>query len=324
MKPMGAFARYAAHVLGGGYSPVPLKPENGLPAIKGWDQLRTKAMSTASIEELVRKNPHLSLAIAGGFNGFVPIDVDTNDPAVIDAAAAVLPEPVVARLGSKGFVAFYCDPTGTIGGRKFPPPPPNPKPLVEVLATGVITIPPSPHRKTGQPYRWLTRATLLNTRVTELSVITPAHIEELAKALARWCPPKPVFVQRVVDSSILVNDRRRLAYARRVLETELAKLITLTGGRNWALFQAACRVGKHVHYGFITEAEVVNSLMAACDANGYVDAPLGGRKQALDTIKSGLKKSSGDALPGLANRVRSPKTKNTDAGAEQHAQGASR
>jgi Bifunctional DNA primase/polymerase, N-terminal len=302
MTTLGAFAARAAHMLAGGYSPIPLKPDTGLPAVKCWNELRNKAMSPRSIEGLLRKNAHLGLAVAGGFNGLVPIDIDTDDPDIVDAVTAVLPEPVVVRKGSKGFVAFYRGPTGTIAGRKFQTPRPNATVLVEVLSTGSVTIPPSIHRRTRQPYQWATKATLFNTRVGELSVIMPAHIKGLEKALTPWCPVMPQFVRPVVDDSILVSDRRRQAYACRVLGGEVSMLGGFTDGRNWGLYQSACKVGKYVHHKHITEAEVVNSLMGACVANGY-QAKVGAR-QCLKTIKSGLKKSRGDALPALANRPR--------------------
>lgn len=300
---MNAFAKWAAHLLLGGYSPMPIRADNGLPAIKHWDDLRTKPLSAGSITELARKRPDLQLAVIGGFNGLVPIDIDTNDPAIIAAVERALPPAVVKRKGSKGYVAFYWDPHGVIAGRKYQTPAPMRTVLVEVLSTTMVTIPPSLHRKTGKPYDWLTRPkTLLNTRVVELSVITPGHIEALTKALEPWVPKQAEFVRPVIDNSTLVNDKRRQAYAKRVLDAEERALFMLGDGRNWGLYQAACKIGKYVHHKHITEAEVVTALMRSCEGNGY--RAKAGSKQALETIKSGLKKSRGDSLPNLANRAR--------------------
>lgn len=304
---MTAFAHWAAFMLDGGYSPIPISTKSGHPLLKRWPELRNKAMSSRSIGELSRKHPDLQLGVIGGHRGLVPIDVDTDDPDVIDAVTGALPEPVVVRQGSKGFVAFYYDPTGKIAGRNFVTP--KPAVLVEVLVGRVVTIPRSLHRVTGKPYRWSTKRTLLNTRVDELSVITPAHIEALAKALEPWVPKPLEYIRVVVDDATPVSDKRWSGYAHRVLESTVAELNGLTEDRNISLYRAACKLGKFVHKGHLAEGTMINALMAACVRNGYHAACVkkfgrAGTRQCLDTIRSGLRKSRGDSLPTLPDRPR--------------------
>jgi hypothetical protein len=297
---MTAFSK-ALHIEKGGYSGVPLDPVTGLPAIKGWDRLREKPMSAGKVLWLCSKFPRLGLAVAGGFNGLIPIDVDTDDPEIIAAVASILPKANVARRGSKGFLAFYYDPTGKIGGRKYVPP--GGKPLVEVLGTGVASIPPTVHRKTGQVYRWLTERTLFNTRVTELVVITPEHLARLEQALARWCPPRPVFVPKARPAGApVVTDKRMHRFAETVLRNEVTRLAALRSGRNWGVFSAACKLGKFVHNDVLGHDEVVNALMKACELNGYSGQDGDGAVQALRSINSGLDKSANDELPVLLDK----------------------
>lgn len=78
MSAIGPFARWAAHMLRGGYSPVPLRPDTGLPAVKRWNDLRLKPMDRGRIDWFARRLPDLGLAVAGGLGGLVPIDVDTE------------------------------------------------------------------------------------------------------------------------------------------------------------------------------------------------------------------------------------------------------
>jgi hypothetical protein len=296
---MSAFSKAAGHMLGGGYSPVPLRCDTGLPLVKHWDNLRTVAMSISSIATIIRQHPDAGLAVAGGYRGLVPIDVDTNDPAVIAAVTAVLPEPVVVRLGSKGFVLFYRS-EDDIKGRRFIPAGKDAKPLVEVLTRGVVSIPPTLHRKTRKPYRWATKATLFNTRVEELSLITAAHIEALARALEPWCPLKVYTPPAVEAGTPATSDKRMRAWAVKVLANEVAHLSRLASGRNWALYCAGCKLGRYVHHRVLTYREYASALADASKANGYEGKA--GPMQVQRTIASAYGKSAGDALPVLRDK----------------------
>ena len=173
MKPLGAFAQFAALMLEGDYSPVPIKVGEKRPLFDAWDRLRSAAVTPAEIKELCRNYPGLGLGVAGGFGGLVPIDVDTDDRDIVRAIRGALPPVEVAKRGQKGFTAFYWDPAGVIGGMKFR----HPRidggwdMLLELLATGQSVLPPTPHPAIKRAFRWLTTATLFNTRVDELPII---------------------------------------------------------------------------------------------------------------------------------------------------------
>ena len=57
MKPLGAFAQFAALMLEGDYSPVPIKVGEKRPLFDAWDRLRSAALTPAEIEELCRNYP---------------------------------------------------------------------------------------------------------------------------------------------------------------------------------------------------------------------------------------------------------------------------
>src|SRR5262249_7530538 len=104
----------ALDLLSYGYSPIPVSDEDGLPHVKQWNRHRDEPMDPQLLEWWFTTRPQHGLAVLGGYNGLVPIDVDTDDAGVLRAVSSVLPEASVIRRGSKGFMAFYRDPAGGI------------------------------------------------------------------------------------------------------------------------------------------------------------------------------------------------------------------
>jgi hypothetical protein len=295
---IGAFAQGAPALLTTGYSPIPVRFGTRRPLVKHWDRLRSKPMTRREVCNLADRYPQLGLAVAGGYGGLVPIDCDTDDQDIIAAITEVLPEPVVAKAGRRGFTAYYRDTSRKIGGRKFQTPAPERQVLVEVLATGQTMIPPTIHPKTGRPYRWLTSRNLFNTPIGELSEIGAAHLAALEQALRPWVPERPAHTPRLGDE-MLVSEPRWQAYARAVLTNEVNALRVKpkNSGRNWQLFVAACKLGKFVHHRVLSRDEFDNALMQACRDNGLWADDGPGACRA--TLKSGLDKAQADPLPAL-------------------------
>jgi hypothetical protein len=213
---IGAFAHGAPALLSMGYSPIPVHFGTRRPALRQWDRLRSKPMSRDEVNSMTGRHPQLGLAIAGGYGGLVPIDCDTDDQDIIGAITRVLPEPVVANAGRRGFTAYYRDASCKIGSRKFQTPAPERRVLVEVLTTGQTMIPPTIHPTTGKPYRWLTSRSLFDTPLCELPEIGPAHLVALEHALRPWVPERPMQALPQQNGET-VSDRRMQAYARAVL-----------------------------------------------------------------------------------------------------------
>ncbi len=294
------FKASAERLLENGYSPVPLWPGTGHPAVKHLAPLREDPLSMKDVAGFARRHSDLGLAVVGKWNGLVPVDVDTTDPEVIDAIVDALPKPNVARVGSKGWVAFYFDPTGKIRGRNFTSP--ELGPLVEVKVNGMVTIPPSRHVKTGLPYEWSMPANLFGRCAGELVHIAEAHFDRLGANLSRWLRKPRVYVPAQPPTETRVSDRRMAACARAILQRQVSVLAAMQpeSGRNRALYDAMCVLGKFIHHGAISEAEVRNELMKCCVANGLVRDT--NARQCLQTIASGLKKSANDPRPVLRDR----------------------
>ena len=68
-------------------------------------------------------------------------------------------------------------------------------------------------------------------------------------------------------------------------------------GRNQATFRLACRVGRWVHNGVISQDRLVDGVLDACERNGLLRDD--GVRAVLATVASGLAKSVDDTLPDL-------------------------
>jgi hypothetical protein len=300
---MSLFAKHAAVLLARGYSPIPIRTGQKRPLFNKWHHLRTKPMAMTEIGRFERWDT-VGIGVAGGFNQLVPVDVDSDDPAVLDAVRLVLPPITVAKVGEKGFTAFFWDASGRIEARKFKPTGRNRSPLVELLVSGQTVLPPTLYPGTSRPYQWLTKDTLYGVAVHDLPVIMPNHIEALEAALVRYGVPPARHYEPVPEGADapVADDPRMRAYADAVLTACVSELRSLTGGRNNGLFDATCRVAKYVHHGVLPLGEVQKSLLGAAVDNGYVAKR--GRNAAYATFRSGLRKAQQDRLPTLANRTR--------------------
>jgi hypothetical protein len=290
-----------------GYSPMWVDPSDGLPHMAGWNSYRARQMHPETIRWWNRLKPDVGLAVCGEFNDLVPVDLDSSDPAVKAAFLSVMPRPLVARFGTKGAGMFY---RGKIEGKNFVPGKPDAdgkrRPLIEIKRHGVLTIPPTLHRKTGKPYRWMQcdpsrpARTLFDTHVEELPLITQDHIKALEKALEPWCPIVPSYTPKVVDGAKPVSDKRMHALAMGAVRRAVEYLSGLTQDRNIQLRIKARALGKFVHHEVLTDEYVRDALIGACEINGSKEKH--SLKQCHWTITSGFKAAAGDDLPALEDR----------------------
>ncbi len=319
MSKLSPWHRYAAHMLQGGYSPIPLWPRSKMPVaakrsdkraeplvwrgkVNGWDRLRETPLSPDDIASLSARYAQLGIAVAGGFNGLVFIDFDTDDPAILAACSGAVPRPNVAKKGRRGFVGFFRAAGELPRARKFVTPKGTDgksKVLVEILTTGKTVLPPSIHPDTGEPYRWLTKGTLYTKPVTNLVPITAAHVDALAEALRPWCPPPQPRRPAIVHPNEIVADKRMRAYALGSLRNEAKRLAGMSrdSGRNMRLFSAGCVLGKYVHHKVLALAEVEVAMLDACKVCGLIRDD--GEKQCRDSLMQGIRKASNDHLPAL-------------------------
>ena len=310
----GAFARYGECLLELGYGPIPEVLR--IPCFKGWtDYYPEKPRTPADISGLIALYPNAELAVACGFNGLLPIDIDTDDEDIQGAILDVLPTCRVRKRGQKGLTLFFRYAGKGISSRQhfLKGEDPAKKGLIfcEVLWIGrKTTIPPTTHVKTGKPYEWGNpRHTLFNIPIEDLPEITDTHLEVLEAATKPWLyerPPRPTDElgrKPLGREPTGVESKRYARYANEALAGRANELAaTGEGSRNKTLFDTVCALGKWVHHGFLTKDELTGALMAACKTNGYRKDE--GCHAVLETIRSGLFTSRNDALPQLEDRPR--------------------
>jgi hypothetical protein len=288
---------------------LPILARSKRPAIDKWSDHCIDPLPEVEISRLIAQGS-FGLGVACGYAGLVAIDIDTEDPAIIAAVRKVLPESAVAKRGKKGRTDFYCDPSAEVVNRKFRGREGR-VPIVEILAVGSQTVlPPTIHPDIGEPYVWLGESTLFDTVPEELPRITTENVDQLADVLAPWLHTRTEVAaaddlrpRRNPGQLPEVERKRYEAYARKAVDAQAQELAAAgAGGRNVALFNAACSVGRFAHHGLVTHAEVTAALVAACDRNGLLKED--GRHSILATIRSAIGFSSNDPLPELEDRQR--------------------
>jgi putative DNA primase/helicase len=304
----GAFAAFHLDLRLKGYWPIALRPGTKKPLQDRWSEQCDKQLDGKAISKLARDNPMAGLGVASGYNCLVGIDIDTDDREIIAAVKAVIPEVKVAKLGQKGFTAFFRS-NKPIRTRIFKKS--KKEVLVEILGIGRQSVlPPTIHPDTKKPYEWLTQSTLFNTKVEDLPLVPDNIAERIEAALAPWIEKQEHRADRgTVFEARLTKDfsedeqkryRSNFQFALQARAKEVAE--TVKGSRNLTLFVAVCYLGKYIHHGFISRDEFEATFLQACEVNGLVAEE--GRPAVKATIDSGLHLSRNDALPVLKDRPR--------------------
>lgn len=305
------FATCAPDLIELGYSPLPriVRKDQGRPVIKSWSDFCERQPTERELKQWVNIRG-ADIALACGFNGLVAIDVDTEAPEVLDAVTRALPHCTVARRGSKGF-ALLCrhadGPQRT--ANIFSSDEARKSPLLEIMGVGRnITIPPSKHAKTGQPYRWIDPVSgkprisdWVLLPLNELPLVTNEDLERLGEALAPWCR-KPKVPRPIADAPapVLNSEKRYRAYASGGLERATVELASLKEGRPSELFRSVCALGWSVSHGVIGEPEFTAAYINACRDNGLLARD--GLRAIEASICSGLQRAANDPLPHLEDR----------------------
>lgn len=303
--PPSIFAQMAQRYFDLGYSPIARfrKPE---PERDGWPMAWSDYCDAPASPDLVRswgRNENAQIAVCTGFNNLFVPEADTNDPKILAAILEALPQCRIARFGSKGFalLARYEGeekriPSIYTGLNS------EKRPLVEFKWRGHnITLPPSIHRSTAEPYYWFDPHTgkrfVECPAVDELPVITDADLDRLRTALKPWTtPPRGRERSNGFDPTKVPKSRYE-AWYRAGLRNAQSQLSGARDGRPTMLFRSVCALGAGVHHGFIPKFEFEGAFLDACDVNGLSGRE--GRHAILATIESGLRWAENDELPDL-------------------------
>lgn len=216
--------------------------------------------------------PRALIGVATGrVSGLVVLDFDAHPGgadglAVFDemCEAGALPATVAAKTGGGGRHLLYATPDGVeLAGR-------NPwVPGVDVKANGGFIIAAPSAKRDKRAYRWATGCAPWERPLAPLP-------DELRAAFVR----RPEAVRGLRDVSSADFGPKAMFHLQVALDV-LA--LTENGGRNRALFRAACRAGDAVSARAITEAQAVELLREAALEAGMTSC------DGVDgTIRSGL------------------------------------
>ena len=133
-----------------GLSAIPLRPRTKIPAVNGWQKfagaLPTPNVQEAWLDSYAEGNIGLAL---GEQSGLVALDLDCDDPKVIEILDRLIPWTPWTRIGAKGSVRIFK----YQGERTFRIKDEAGKTLFELLShTTQIVLPPSIHPDTQMPY----------------------------------------------------------------------------------------------------------------------------------------------------------------------------
>jgi hypothetical protein len=290
-----------------GYIAVPLKSGTREPAYTDWQEGVPRG----------HWKPDHGIGVACG-DGFVCIDLDSDEVEVIDAIMGALPTAIVRSRGSKGLKCYFRDPARMLQGCSIKDV--EGKELCRVITNGLAVVPPTLHHRTGQPHVWLGGCTLFNTRFEQLFPLPADTKEKLREALAPWAKPKlqpkphveaqpTVFLTRELDK----RHRGRSQAALIGEQTELAKVAK--GGRTNAVFAAGCKLAPYTAHGYLKAKTVEAVLLEACRENGLLRDR--GEEHCLREVRNGLAKAADEPLPDLPDRVRQPGPPNSGEGSAE-------
>jgi hypothetical protein len=295
-----------------GYTPIPLKPNDKMPAIEGWQKL----IPTRVIEFGESTENVVTPAMAAAWSGFgiglvcgsglVCIDVDSD--ALISEALAILP-PTVAVRGAKGFKAFYRGNFRSVDFRL-----PDRTAILQILGAGrQAAIPPSVHPGTGKAYTWINPwggvvhalGPVQWGQLPELPVMARHALERLA---VRYGVPDPLLALAArmalpetdpADAAHVAENRAYYQnYAAKALRSEAETLAgAARGGRNDLLFRAAANLSRFITAELLREDEVQAALHGACETNGYLADD--GQGAFWQSFRSGIGTGKFNALARL-------------------------
>jgi putative DNA primase/helicase len=297
----GPFDEVAQTLLENGYAPIPLIGKR--PVDLQWTRWCRRQPTPAEIAE--GKGKGRNVGVATGLHQLIGIDIDSDDNDIAAAVRSVIGESTVAKRGQRGRTDFYRMPAGaSCSSRQFRHKDTG-KVLVEVLGDGrQSVIPHSIHPDTEKPYAWLTDATFVDICIDDLPECPADLIEHLEVALKPWLPAgKPARPQRSGPPPNITDamKRRHCAWALKALEARTKELAGKTKpGRDRMLFAHVCALGRHVHHGIITDAQLRDPLIEACIKNGLLAE--NGRQACHRTIDNGLRYALADYLDDLPDR----------------------
>lgn len=200
-----------------GYQPLPIGYLTKYPCVfknGKWEncnklgKLKSEPVSKEECElwnTWIPKGCGIGIAL-GEYSGVIALDFD-EDNAFTDKIKSMLPKPPVAKVGSKGFTAFFK--YNGEKNKKFKENPSDRAYSLEILSTGNQTVlPPSFHPATQKPYYWIDDVSLLDVEKEDLPSLPEGFVEKVEALLGQKEQPSLHVFPKTEDKETSVDDVR--------------------------------------------------------------------------------------------------------------------
>lgn len=170
------FAEYGRRLWESGLSVIPLRPNEKIPAVKGWQIYGERRAAESEIDEWEGTFGAGGIGLCTGpASGIIALDFDEDVGGLHAKIKAKIPPSPVRKRGARGETWFY-----RFNGERNRKWVKDGLCVLEMLALGRHTVlPPSIHPDTKQPYIWLTPDTLGDVELPLLPANFVAMVDEL-------------------------------------------------------------------------------------------------------------------------------------------------
>jgi len=171
---MNIFKEHYADYISKGYSVIPDKYGNKLPAIKSWSYYCFRPPTQEDLDQWSTIGDTNISVCMGRASNIVALDIDETRQDILDLVMPILPPSPVVKIGAKGETRFYRYMGEGSQTLVF-----NGQMVMEILSDNKkTTLPPSLH-PSGVLYKWQGKG-LLDVSVSSLPLLPPAlfaHVE---------------------------------------------------------------------------------------------------------------------------------------------------
>lgn len=169
------------------YSVIPDIFGKKRPLISGWSDYSHKLPTELEWKEWEKMADKYNLSVVcGKASGIIALDLDTDDPQILEKIEHLLPKSPVEKKGSKGWTRFFRYPV--TGQSKEIVKDSLGNVVLEILGDSCkTTLPPSMHPN-GELYAWTSEKTLLDVKASSLPMLPPMLIPVIQEKLGGTLP----------------------------------------------------------------------------------------------------------------------------------------
>lgn len=236
-----------------GWSVIPLRPRDKVPALPSWKAYQTRHASPDDVERWAVSDCNVGI-VTGGISGLLVLDLDSAE-AVVEAESRGLPDSVIAST-AKGQHHYFSHPGGEVKNRA------GILPGMDIRADGGFVVGPGSIHPSGVRYEWISSPA--NTSLAS----PPAWLIALLSAPPPQKPQQRPLAPIPARQSPFTGDGT--AYGLAALRRESDAICrAYNGEQELALNNGALRIGALVAGGELTLATARVNLVCAgmCMAN---------------------------------------------------------